>query len=174
MKDEVVQEYVINRKTMALIPAFHFEFCTIALESGREYFVKRPPLELIKAACLNGGSDYNGRRSAVKHKTGMKRKLPIPVDIDENIFAFPTFSPAHPDCSWIMLSHVDSIVSDRKVSSGATILTFKNGHKINLKLRSELVQKQLYRTSYCMTCFASKWNGNDSVYNSFVPPSGTQ
>ncbi|WP_369683973.1 competence protein ComK [Evansella sp. LMS18] len=26
--------------------------------------------------------------------------------MDENIFAFPTCSPAHPDCSWIMLSHL--------------------------------------------------------------------
>jgi competence protein ComK len=70
----ILEDYEINRDTIALQPANHTDYYTIVIEPDQIFYVKQTPLQLIKAACLEGGAGYNGRREAVIHQTGKKAK----------------------------------------------------------------------------------------------------
>ena len=72
----ILESYEINRHTLALFPARHIDYETIVLQDHYEWYVRQTPLEIIQRACLEGGSSYDGRRKAVIHFTGAKKKVP--------------------------------------------------------------------------------------------------
>lgn len=150
----ILNDYEINTETSVLIPAYHFEYDTIAREGNHKLYIKKTPLQLIKEACLEGGSTYEGRRLAVIHQTGSQHKVPIPISPFEHIFAFPTHSPELHKCSWIFYHHVKSISPDPK-KSRQTIITFKDGNDpLILAVSFNALQKQIQRTSYCIVRFS--------------------
>ena len=59
---EIVTEYEINQRTMALLPVAHIEYSTLVIEQYRQLYVKQTPLQIIKAACLDGGAEYEGKK----------------------------------------------------------------------------------------------------------------
>jgi competence protein ComK len=79
MEKIILEDYVINRDTIALQPANHTDYYTIVIERDQILYVKQTPLQLIKAACLEGGAGYNGRREDVIYQTGTKAKSPFPL-----------------------------------------------------------------------------------------------
>lgn len=124
----IVSEYDINQSTMALLPVAHIDYSTIVVEQNGQLFVKKTPLQLIKAACLDGGASYEGRRAAVTHLTGAMQKVPIPINQLTNIFAFPTHSPTVFHCSWIFYHHVRTIKPPENPADTTkqAIIHFKN------------------------------------------------
>jgi len=119
--------YEINEQTLALKPAFHHEYSTIALEGDqKKLYIRKTPLQLIQQAALKGGSDYNGRRKSIIYLTGIKKKIPIPLYPHKNIYTFPTHSPNHKDCHWIFFQHVESFQKLLDPTNSIKFL-FKNG-----------------------------------------------
>ncbi|TCP19707.1 competence protein ComK [Scopulibacillus darangshiensis] len=156
MTNNVVNDYEISKNTMALIPAFQFDCETIVIERDRRIHVKKTPLELVKAACLDGGSTYDGRRLAVIHQTGASKKTPIPINPLQDIYAFPTHSPLVHQCNWIFYHHVGSIDHDTS-TPGKSIITFKKSTQTLLLDTSEFtLNKQMHRTSYCIVLFSGR------------------
>ncbi|MBU8906535.1 competence protein ComK [Desertibacillus haloalkaliphilus] len=149
----ILETYEITRDTIALLPAKHTDYDTIALEFDRELYIKQPPLSLIKTACLEGGSTYDGRRDAVTHLTGAQNKVPIPIDPIEQIYAFPTNSPSQFDCIWIFYPHVKSIQPDHTNINNSSI-TLKNNRTLALNASYASLEKQVHRTSYCIIRFS--------------------
>lgn len=144
---EILTTYKVNEKTNALKPAFQLDYQTIVLEGKREFYVKKTPLELIKLAAIRGGADYDGRRTSMSYLTGIHKKIPIPINPQKNIYAFPTTSPSQAHCCWIFFHHVDEI----KPSKGTyrSIVQFKNGSEIKMNETLHILEKQMYRTWLC-------------------------
>lgn len=108
---------------------------------------EKTPLELIKLAAIRGGADYDGRRTSMTFLTGIHKKIPIPINPQKNIYAFPTTSPSQAHCCWIFFHHVDEI----KPSKGTyrSIVQFKNGNEIKMNETLHILEKQMYRTWLC-------------------------
>lgn len=155
----LVQYYKLNEKTMALAPAKQIEYDTIVYETNRTIYVKQTPLQLIKAACLNNWSTYEGRREAVMHHLGYRRNVPIPIDTDVGIIAFPTHSPRNIDCHWIIYSHVLTIESN---NIGASII-FNNHHVLPLNISPYILNKQLERSFTCLLFIKQSKNSTKGV-----------
>lgn len=96
---KILDDYEVNRSTVALLSVAHIDYCTIVLEENRQLYVRKTPTQIVKASCLEGGSTYDGRRTAIRYRTGSKQKVPIPINPRENIFAFPTHSPKAFECN---------------------------------------------------------------------------
>ncbi|WP_332695163.1 competence protein ComK [Halalkalibacter lacteus] len=156
MEKIILEDYEINRDTVALQPTTHTDYYTIVFERDQILHVKKTPLQLIKPACLEGGASYNGRREAVIYQTGTKSKVPIPISPRENIYAFPTHSPDNFECSWIFYHHVKSIKKDPKIPN-QTIITFKNNNTLTLNLSFSSIEKQMQRTSQCIVGYLQKF-----------------
>ncbi|WP_227937161.1 competence protein ComK [Alkalihalobacillus deserti] len=153
----ILEHYEINPDTFALLPAYHTDYDTIVWERDQLLYVRKTPLQLLKEACLEGGAEYDGRRIAVTHKTGIQSKIPIPVNPLEHIYAFPTHSPKQSECSWIFYHHIKSIKRHPK-NSTQSIITFKNIKEYSLNVSYHALDKQVQRTSYCIVRFSHRPN----------------
>lgn len=146
---EIVSSYTITKKTAALIPVKHPDYLTKVIETENIFYVTKSPLSIIKKACLQGYSSYEGRREAVKHYTGYQRKVPIPIIPKHNIFAFPSLSPEAFECIWLFPAHIESIT--QAITADETIrslVTLKNSKTIYMSESPSVLKKQLQRTAY--------------------------
>ncbi|MBD8069385.1 competence protein ComK [Bacillus sp. PS06] len=155
--NQILDDYEINQRTIALLPATHTDYYTIALEETRKLYVRKTPLQLIKSGCLDGGSTFCGRQKAVTHLTGAQQKVPLPINPQSQIFAFPTHSPQAFECSWIFYHHVKSIkpFTDKNHPSIQSILHFKNNQSIQMNESHYILQKQMQRTAICILQFTN-------------------
>ncbi|RFB18204.1 competence protein [Bacillus sp. HNG] len=150
-------DYEINPDTLALLSIAHIDYATIVLEGHQMLYVKKTPLQLIKTACLEGGSTYEGRRKAVTHLTGAIQKVPIPINPRRKIFAFPTQSPNAFECNWIIYHHIKAIVSTQNHQT-QSIIQFKNHYELPMNESHYLLQKQYTRTAMCVLQFLTDEN----------------
>ncbi|SES79746.1 competence protein ComK [Salinibacillus kushneri] len=154
---EIVSNYRITPSTITLLPARHFDYDTTVLEEGRELYVRKSPLQLIKRACLEAGSSYDGRRQYIMYQTSFRHKVPIPIYPDQQIYTFPTHSPNDFNCQWIFYPHIDSLISNRTASKKIhpSIIRFRNGDELPLKESFYLLERQIQRTAICMLRYQS-------------------
>lgn len=155
MVESICDRYEINKMTLALVPIAHMEYDTLVFEEGRKIYVKQTPKEMIHEACLKGGASYEGRRKAVIYKANIQRKVPIPIDPLQDIFAFPTHSPEQFHCHWIFPSHILSTATLPNSHCKKTIIIFKNKEEITLPISAKILEKQIIRTSYCKILFSN-------------------
>ncbi|QOY35297.1 competence protein ComK [Anaerobacillus isosaccharinicus] len=151
MNTKVLTTYHVSKNTLALLSVAHPDYSTVALEPNGEFYIRDTPLQILKKACLIGGSNYDGRKAAVMYLLGARQKLPIPINPYEHIYAFPTHSPIQFECSWIFYNHV------RKISpyhSKQSIITFKNSHQLKLPVSYYTIEKQMQRTAQCIVHFS--------------------
>lgn len=159
----ILSSYAVNEATMALLPAAHIKYDTIAIESNQTVYIRQTPHQLLRRACLENWSTYEGRRESIKHHFGFKRKVPIPINPHKLLFAFPTHSPEDFACNWIFYSHVQTILPQPTLSKNAdqeATIRFQNGHQLTLDVSRYVLQKQLERTGMCVWKF-----GNGSIRN---------
>jgi competence protein ComK len=149
-------DYEISKETMAIFWLAHESLNSKIIDLSGEYTSRQTPNELIRTACLDGGSTYEGRKKAVVYHTGIGQKIPIPISIVLNLYAFPTHSPSQLENVWIFYHHVKDIV---KVQDRSMVV-FKNNTKLELDISFFVLKKQMERTAYCQFRFSQ---GN--VYN---------
>ena len=144
-------KYTVNKETLAILPARAIDYRAIVLEKQQTYHIRQTPLEIIKNACIEiGFSTLKGKQEAVKHHTDLKYKLPIPISIAQQIYAFPTQSILNYDCSWIFyhhIMHVGKLPSNNKPTQ--TTITFKNKREMNINVSPYIIQQQMNRTFLC-------------------------
>ncbi|WP_084138976.1 competence protein ComK [Halalkalibacter okhensis] len=153
MSKTILPYYDITQDTTAIFSASHTDYYSIVWERDRIYYIQKTPMQLIKAGCLEGGADFNGRKAAVMHKTGIQSKIPIPINPNEHIYAFPTHSPTLHECSWIFYHHIKSINRHPK-SHSQSIILFHHHKQLELDISYHSLEKQLQRTSYCIVRFS--------------------
>lgn len=117
----------LPHQTMALIPIAQANFQCLVLEQDQELLVDQPPLQLIQQACLKHYATYEGRKKAITKQHGFKRKVPIPIDPKQGIYAFPTHTPTSYHCHWIFLEHILRLTPDtaNESSEAHTKIIFK-------------------------------------------------
>ncbi|PAV28416.1 competence protein [Virgibacillus profundi] len=164
--EKIMSHYKINEQTIALLPARHMDYASIVYEHNQQLFVRKTPIQLIKTACLDYCSTYEGRREAVIYHTGFRRKVPIPISISKNIYTFPTHSPSDYDCTWIFYNHVKSFISNpsSKKLGVKSIITFKTGQQLPLNVSPYIIEKQMKRTAMCKFRFSDCVGNGDSDY----------
>ncbi|MEC1747878.1 competence protein ComK [Schinkia azotoformans] len=152
---QIINHYEVNQNTMALLSVAHTEYSTLALEENQQFYVRKTPIQIVKDACLEGGSTYDGRRRAVSYRTGSQQKVPIPINPKDKIFAFPTHSPKSFECNWIFYHHVKYISTYKSPDqlSVQSVITFKNGQRISLQESQYILEKQMQRTAMCIIGF---------------------
>lgn len=158
MISTILSHYEITKDTMALLPARNIDYQTIVLEPHQKRTISQVTLTLIKEACLHGGSTYDGRRLAVISQTGAQNKVPIPINPNEFIYAFPTSSPSSPDCIWIFYQHVKTMKPHQK-NPDYSLIVFKNYDELEVPISLSVLQRQMQRTSYCIVRFSKGWEG---------------
>ncbi|WP_449537863.1 competence protein ComK [Ferdinandcohnia sp. Marseille-Q9671] len=154
---EIQTVYEVTPQTMAILPTANLEYSAIVIEEHQTIYVKQTPLQIIKAACLEGGASYEGRRKAVTHLTGAIQKVPLPINPRRNIFAFPTHSPTAFECSWIFQYHVKAIVPaiiTNPTSQSSIIL--KNNQTLSMGESHYTLLKQYQRTAMCMLQYTTQ------------------
>lgn len=105
--------------------------------------MKKTPLQLIKAACLEGGSSFEEDRKPLPIK-GSTHNVPIPINPECNIFAFPTQSPSAFQCNWIFYNHVKSIKPSetRTEVTSKSIILFRNEHLFPMNVSNYTLQNK--------------------------------
>lgn len=149
--------YMILEQTMVLLPAREIEYQTIAFDVHEQNFIKKPIMKLIEEACVTYRSTYEGRRGAVIKRMNFKRKVPIPISIHRNIYAFPTHSPYDHECIWIFPKHIKAIssVPQDKNANAKSIVIFKNNMQLELPISEYELRKQISRTSEYASLFST-------------------
>ena len=145
---KISKEIQISNNTLAILPAKEIEFQSYVLENDATYNIKKTPLQIIKAACINTDwSTFDGRREAVTYHTGFKQKVPIPISIKYAIYAFPTHAINSHYCAWIFPRHILRI---NKHGTNQSTIQFKNGRTIILDISYHILNNQLQRTFQIM------------------------
>ncbi|KAB7662872.1 competence protein ComK [Bacillus sp. B1-b2] len=151
---EILNSYKVNTSTKLVSPAYQIDYQSIVLEGKNEYLVKKTPLEIIKEATIQGGSEYKGRRTSMTYLTGIHKKIPIPISESKDIYAFPTCSPNNPDCIWVFVHHVEDIMPSK--GAHPSIILFNDGVEKHMKESQHILKKQLYRTWLCKKALQRK------------------
>ncbi|MCP8617534.1 competence protein ComK [Salirhabdus salicampi] len=154
--ENILTHYQVSEQTMALLPAVQLEYDTTVLERNKTLYIKKTPLQIMKRACLDHGSSLEGRRAAVMHQTGYSRKVPIPISLHQNLYAFPTLSPTKFHCHWIFYHHVKFIkpLHSKHHLGYQSNIFFKNGRSLQLKDSYYVLEKQMHRTAMCILAFS--------------------
>ncbi|WP_077618275.1 competence protein ComK [Bacillus sinesaloumensis] len=153
---QILDFYEITPQTRAILAVAEIDYSAIVLEEDRTILVRQTPLQIIKAACLEGGASYEGRRKAVTHLTGAMQKVPIPINPCRKIFAFPTQSPTTFECNWIFYHHIKSIsISKSSNPYVQSIIHFKNNQTLSMNESCYVLQKQYQRTAMCILQFST-------------------
>lgn len=148
----IVNNYKINEHTMVLKPSKAMNYDTIVMEGEEQYHVRQTAFSLINEACHDDCTNYEGRRDAVSKRTRFVQKVPIPLNINKKMYAFPTHKVNHSDCHWIFCSHIREITEVRQTKKA--LIHFKNDIILPLNVSAYTLQKQLHRTLTCMMYFS--------------------
>lgn len=154
---KILDDYEVNRSTMALLSVAHIDYCTIVIEEHQVLYVRKTTTEIVKAACLVGGASFEGRCKALRHCTGMVQKVPVAINPGLHIYAFPTQSPKAFECNWIFFNHVKYIntfkLPNKEIKSR---ISFNNGQYIDLDESLYILEKQMRKTAMCVVWLTPK------------------
>ncbi|MFE8700282.1 competence protein ComK [Cytobacillus sp. FJAT-54145] len=143
-KRHIIEEYEITPLTMVVMPiTYGSKTYSKIIEFEEELISPFKPLEIIKKSCQFFGSSFEGRKDGTKELIGITHKVPISISPPNSIYFFPTTSPEKPQCIWISHEHIADYM---KGSENGTIVTFNNGHVLDIPISPSSFQNQLIRT----------------------------
>jgi len=137
----MIENYEINSSTLALIPLDPNE--SLIMEEEESYTVKKNSTEIVDHSCKYFGSSLQGRHEGASSLLGFSYKTPIVIEESKSIIFFPTASSNSLKCYWISLNHIMKYESIGR----HTLLTFKNGKKITVKVSKYSFENQILRAS---------------------------
>lgn len=143
---KIEQTYIIKKLTSGILPARQIDYDSIVIEGEKTLYIRQTPLDIIKQSCIDNWSSYEGRKEAVIHHTGFKQKLPIPVNKQIPIVAFPTHALKHINCAWLMYDHVVNYVPAKSDPTKKTTITFLNGKSITIDVSIRSFTSQMTRS----------------------------
>ncbi|KGA98671.1 hypothetical protein AJ85_00275 [Alkalihalobacillus alcalophilus ATCC 27647 = CGMCC 1.3604] len=160
MSKTLFPTYEPTNETLYIRPSFSIDHEAYVKEMQQNYKIKQPPNQIIHTACLDGGASYDGRKSAVIHNTGIQSKIPIPINPNQNLYAFPTHSPQSVDNIWIFFHNV-YIYKKHPTDSTQSIIQFVNRETLTVPISFATLERQMHRTAYCVFRFG---DGNSSAH----------
>lgn len=148
-------DYVVSTRTMAVGPAFEMDGQSKVYERNEDVLVvKDSAMDIISEGCLLGGASYEGRKDAVRYRTGVKRKVPVPMNVFQKIGAMPTHSPRLHNCFWLFPYHIKTIASHPKNHLHSEI-TFLDGQQLHIDVSAYSLRLQKMRAWEAFSIFFS-------------------
>ncbi|MCM3111966.1 competence protein ComK [Lederbergia lenta] len=141
---KLIQYYVINRKTFALIPTFdsYGHLFTRVIEGDTSFLVSMSPLQIIEESIIYFGNDYKGARVAAKQALGNIDMPPIKISGSLGIYWFPSMSPSRDECIWFCEDHIDDTIF---LSRKKTKIILPLGHEIIMEGSKKHFDLKLHR-----------------------------
>lgn len=143
----ILPTYHITQNTLAILPAKQLNYDTIIIEQQTTKHIQQTPLSIIKSACEQEWSTYDGRRQAISQQMNFKQKVPIPTSIINKHIFFPTHSPHHLDNNWIAAHHITHI---KRTTKHQSTLQFTNGQILTLDTSYHTLHQQTKRAFACL------------------------
>ncbi|WAA13462.1 competence protein ComK [Fervidibacillus halotolerans] len=151
MKDTILplleNQLIITEFTYAIQPVFEGEYQSIIYSEHGLFYSQKKPLTLIKDACDASFSTFEERRRMIIREFRYNFRVPIPVSLEHDIFAFPTEAIQSPFCEWYFVNNIVNIIP----AKGGSKVIFLNGSSVTTSIPVHLLIKQLERASRCMT-----------------------
>ena len=138
----MIMKYEVNKGTLAVLP--NDEDSSLVYEDENRYLIHEKAYKIMDDSCKYFGSTYEGRKNGSKEILGAEYKVPIVVEVSNNLIVFPTTSPFSDDCVWISLKRVKNIF---KIDSFNTKILFDNNVEIIVPCSFRSVENQLSRAS---------------------------
>ncbi len=92
---------------------------------------------IIEQACIQNGSSYQGRATAMQALFKLKQNPPIPINPAFDLYAFATHSPRQDQCVWIVTKHI-KYIDDRDKEA---IIHYTNGKILRIPMSKRRVQR---------------------------------
>jgi|SRR5690606_23032667 len=144
-KKYLVEEYEINPSTYMLIPYIREnELWTRVVEDDCYVLTPESPIKIINRCCSYNGTDFNGRRNGTKALINVTHKPPILLDPHTSIYIFPTKSPFHQDCIWIVADQVEHYWKQDK---STTLVEFQNKETMEVPVSNYVFKSQISRAA---------------------------
>ncbi|GAB2553137.1 competence protein ComK [Gracilibacillus alcaliphilus] len=137
--------YRITANTLAILPKFDIEYASTIIEMSDQLVRKEKPIDIIKENCLHYGASYEGRRASIIYHLDFQQKTPIPISPEQEIYSFPSKSPAAEDCSWLFVHGITEIKEER----GLTAVYLVNGEKLVTGISVHILREQWRRAGVC-------------------------
>ncbi|OCA88905.1 competence protein ComK [Pseudobacillus wudalianchiensis] len=145
----ILEDYNVSLNTMALTEKHHPDYNTIIYDRKGIYYSKKTVKKILEEACLQRFCTYDGRIKSMRKRTRYFKKTPLLICPDEDIYAFPTMSPAKHGCGWFFAN----LVRTFKMKKGQLIVTFVNGLQLPVDCSLKVFKQQLERTATCMNYY---------------------
>ncbi|WP_410981658.1 competence protein ComK [Bacillus cereus] len=148
--ERYVENYVVNKKTMALLPVILGEkrIVTRVVEVEDSFFMFQKPLEIVERSCRKHGSSFLGRKDGTKELTRITHKAPIAISPTDQLYFFPTYSYSRKECAWLSHFH---IANNKELADGNLIIRFINGLAVKLEISKSSFENQQNRTAKLRT-----------------------
>jgi len=163
-----VEDYIINRFTMAILPS-EDRMSSVIYELNDLLHVEQRPIDVIEQSCRYFGSSYHGRKEGTRDLMGVTHKPPIVIDPANAIYFFPTTSSTRPQCIWLSHSYVKK---HSKTANNATIVTFTNGEELTVNMSIGSFENQFYRTAQLRTIISTRIENEQRKMEMLLMPKG--
>lgn len=153
--EKFLNEYVLNRKTIAILPLVGRDDRMISrvIEEEDEFLVLQRTFEIIEQSCRYFGSSFSGRKEGTKELIGVTHKAPICISPIDNIYFFPTLSYTREGCAWVSHYHV---TSSKSLPHNTLLIRFSNGKMIKIGISKGSFENQLHRTAQLRSAFEDR------------------
>ena len=148
--ERYVENYVVSKNTMALLPVVLGEkqVVTRIVEMEDSFFVFQKPLDIIERSCRKHGSSFFGRKEGTKELTSITHKSPIAISPTDQLYFFPTYSYSRKECAWLSHFHIEN---NKELKDGNLIIRFINGFAVKLEISKSSFENQQNRTAKLRT-----------------------
>ncbi|WP_459500693.1 competence protein ComK [Bacillus sp. C1] len=148
--ERYVENYVVNKNTMALLPVILGEkrIVTRVVEVEDSFFMFQKPLDIVERSCRKNGSSFLGRKDGTKELTKITHKAPIAISPTDQLYFFPTYSYSRKECAWLSHFHV---ANNKELLDGNLIIRFINGFAVKLEMSKSSFENQQNRTAKLRT-----------------------
>ncbi|ETI68682.1 competence protein ComK [Neobacillus vireti] len=163
MQEKVIEDYEVNSRTMFIVPVKYGSKVYSKIYEVEDVFLcPLSPLEIIKKSCNYFGVDYESRRKGSRNIIGNKRKLPIVIELTNQLIFFPTLSPYSKECIWIASEHVKDY---QRIGPQEAIILFYNKQTHRFPVPCSTIEAQMLKTSLLKTELLKRIEHNEKRLN---------
>lgn len=99
--------YKITTNTLALVPQIIPQNCTLILEKNQSILINQSIAHILSENCESDGSTLIRRKKLMQFcMNNAVKKIPVVVNVKEELVMIPTTSTTSSDCIWISMKRV--------------------------------------------------------------------
>lgn len=161
----VLDQYIINPKTVVIIPKFDElgRLCSSVIEGDQTFLVKQTPKQIIEQSIQYYGHTLKGAIEGAREALGNVSAAPVKVSGKLGMYWFPHKSSTHDDCVWFAIDHINNFFA---ASKDTTKVILSDGHDITIDINYSRFEKQVSRARNLKNIHEGRTNGNKNYLSS--------